>query len=315
MLGRDPPMPTTTAIAPAKINLFLRVLGRRDDGFHDLESLIVRIALPVALADRLEIHADADPDFTTLSFSLDVGGDPSLARGVPVDESNLVLKAAKALAERTGTRGFADIRLEKRIPSAAGLGGGSSDAAATLRALNELWGLRLDARNLSEVAAEVGSDVPAMLWGAPVLVGGRGERISPAKVGGHRWALVTFDFGVSTRDAFGWWDQDGGTTGPDPGRLIEALAGAPRAFARLLFNDLETPVIRRYPSVGEAKAALLREGAAAALMCGSGPSMAGLLGPGRTRLSQSAERDLDDLSGRPVAYVETMGMGPDLLML
>ena len=145
-----------------KVNLFLRVVGRREDGYHDLDSLIV----PVDLADRLEIHAAADPaEFHALSLSLEVIGDESLVRGVPADDSNLVLRAAAALAERTETRGFADITLEKRVPAAGGLGGGSADAAAALRALNDLWACGLDQDELLAVAAQVGSDLPALMVG------------------------------------------------------------------------------------------------------------------------------------------------------
>jgi 4-diphosphocytidyl-2-C-methyl-D-erythritol kinase len=299
MLARDRPMPTTTAIAPAKINLFLRVLGRRPDGYHDLESLVV----PISLADRLEIHAASDPEFRTLSFSLEVSGDPDTVRGVPVDESNLVLRAAKALADRAGVRGFADIRLEKAIPAAAGLGGGSSDAAATLRTLNELWEAGLSEQDLFEVAAEIGSDVPAMLREGAVLMEGRGDRVVGRPVPGPlSGVLATFGFGVQTRDAFGWWDSDGGTTGPDPRRLLESLSEAPEGFGPLLFNDLEEPVTRRHPEIGRVKEALVRGGAAGVLMAGSGPTVFGLLDTG-SALDPEARREVDELTGRPVMDV------------
>src|SRR2546426_10197034 len=167
---------TDTREARAKVNLFLRVLGRRRDGYHELETLIARISL----ADRLEIHAFADStQFRTLSLSLHVTGEPSLAAAVPTDQSNLVLRAATVLAERAGVRGFADITLEKRIPSAAGLGGGSADAAGTLMSLDDLWGLGLSAADLREVAAGVGSDVPALMLPKGALVHGRGELTEP----------------------------------------------------------------------------------------------------------------------------------------
>jgi len=149
--------------AHAKLNLFLRVLGRRPDGYHEVETAI----LPISLADRLTIHASAEPGlFRTLSLELRLTGDPDLVAGVPADESNLVVRAATELAGRGGTKGFAEITLHKRVPSAAGLGGGSADAAATLHALNRLWGAALDAGSLMDVAARVGSDVPALLFGA-----------------------------------------------------------------------------------------------------------------------------------------------------
>jgi 4-diphosphocytidyl-2-C-methyl-D-erythritol kinase len=265
--------------ARAKVNLFLRVLGRRPDGYHDLETLIV----PVSLADRLEIHADSDSgQFRTLSLSLEVAGDPHLVEGVPSDTSNLVLRAAAALAERVHVLGFADIWLEKRIPSAAGLGGGSADAAATLAALNRLWGTGLGLDELLEVAASIGSDVPALLAGNGALARGRGERVERVQVPPLGWCLVTFPFGVRTSDAFGWWDEDDARTGPDPGPLIEAArAGDADRLGPLLFNDLEEPVMRRHPEIRETKERLIESGAAGAVMCGSGPTVAGLFPPGR----------------------------------
>src|SRR5207245_5242103 len=282
--------------ARAKVNVFLRVMGRRADGFHDLETLIV----PVSLADRLEVRADNNPtQFKTLSLSLEVSGDPQIIRGVPADESNLVLRAAAALAERAGVRGFADVALEKRIPAAAGLGGGSADAAATLASLNERWGVRLSNEELSEVAAKVGSDVPAMLatmmskGGQPptaVFARGRGERVEGLAVPPFRWCLVTFPFGVRTAEAFGWWDEDRSVTGPDADAVLQAArSGDPERLASLLSNDLEAPVMRRHPDIRVARERLLDTGALGAVMCGSGPTVAGLLpGEGRCSLADAA---------------------------
>jgi 4-diphosphocytidyl-2-C-methyl-D-erythritol kinase len=295
-------LPNTVAEpAPAKVNLFLRVLGRRADGYHDLESLVV----PISLADRLEVHAHSDPTaFQTLSFSLAVLGPPDLVRRVPADESNLVLRAALAMAERAGVRGFAEFRLEKRIPAAAGLGGGSADAAAALRALNTLWGEPLDPEQLGSVAAEVGSDVPALLLRAPALIEGRGERVWPGPDLELSLAVVTFGFGVATPDVYRWWDEDDGATGPDPGPALEAIGSGPPPEG-LVFNDLEGPVMRRHPEIGLVKEALIRAGATAAVMCGSGPSVAGFLPATMERLSSEAESELQAISGRPVAYARS----------
>jgi 4-diphosphocytidyl-2-C-methyl-D-erythritol kinase len=286
--------------ARAKVNLFLRILGQRPDGYHDLETLIV----PISLADRLEVHAAAGPLFRTLSLSLSLGGDPDMTSGVPVDETNLVLRAAATLAERAGVRGFADVSLEKLVPSAAGLGGGSADAAAALRALNHLWGLGLTDDDLVAAATEVGSDVPALLAGGPTVARGRGERVDAAAVGPLSWVVVTFPFGVRTADAFEWWDLDRGATGPELGPILdavrpEALAG-PGGLERLgslLANDLAAPVMRRHPQVLQALDRLLEAGAVGAIQCGSGPSVAGLLGPGGS-LDAAAEEDLARISGR-----------------
>ena len=178
-------------VAPAKVNLFLRVLGRRPDGFHEIETAV----LPISLADRLEVIAEAGPD---LELSLELSGTAELVDGVPGDRTNLVVRAAAALAERSGVRGSAAIRLEKRVPSAAGLGGGSADAAATLRSLNDLWSCGLDDDALREVAATVGSDVPALLGPGPWLARGRGERVEPIHARPLQWCLVTAAFGVRT---------------------------------------------------------------------------------------------------------------------
>jgi 4-diphosphocytidyl-2-C-methyl-D-erythritol kinase len=299
-------IPNTRRVqAYAKINPFLRVLGRGEDGFHDLETVV----LPISLADDLEIHAANDPgQFRTLSLSLEITGETGIVRGVPVDESNLVIEAAKALADRGGVRGFADVHLHKRIPAAAGLGGGSADAAATLSALNDLWGLGLQLGDLVQVAAHVGSDVPGML-GSPALVRGRGEDVARVECSAFRWALVTFDFGVSTADAYAWWDEDGAPTGPDVQPGLDHLKGDPDGLGPVLFNDLEGPVIGRNPRVGEAKRILLNAGAAGAIMAGSGSSVVGLLADARP-LPPHAERDLERISGGAVAYVTSASAGP-----
>lgn len=303
--------PPNTAIvrAPGKVNLFLRVIGRRPDDYHNVQTLVA----PIGLADKVRVHAFADPGmFRTLSLSLEVTGDPALTRGVPVDETNLVLRAARRLAEATGVRGFAEFVLDKAVPPAAGLGGGSADAAAALRSLNELWGCGLDASALREVGASVGSDVPALLAGGPAVARGRGELVESAVAPGFEWVVVTFSFSVSTAQAFGWWDEDAGPTGPDPARLLgwlrasaaPGMAGRTRERLRsLMYNDLQGPVMRRHPQIQEARDRLVAAGAVAALMCGSGPSVAAILPDGRTELGKDAERDLRRISGGAVHYV------------
>ena len=300
--------PNTLVVqAMAKVNLFLRVLGRRDDGYHDLETLVV----PIDLADRLEIHAVSDPaEFDTLSLSLEVKGDAGLVRGIPADESNLVLRAASALADRVHARGFAEIVLDKRVPAAAGLGGGSADAAATLKALNELWGAGLDRSELLEVAEAVGSDVPALLAGGSLFAQGRGERLAPLRMAGLNLALATFEFGVATAEAFVWWDQDGGPTGPDPAPILQEAErrtmgqrGDLVPFAALVYNDLEQAVTARHGVIGEVKDRLLAGGALAVVMSGSGPSLAALLPWDVQRLAPEIEEDVRGAAGRPLRYV------------
>lgn len=251
--------------APAKINVFLRVLGPREDGYHDLESLVV----PTSLADVVTVH-EAD------ALRVDVRGAPALAGEVPAGGLNLALVAALALGDACPDAGGAEIVVEKRIPVAAGLGGGSADAAATILALNELWGCDVDEGTLAELGERIGSDVPAMLAAGPVLVCGRGEIVAPAEVASLHWVLVHFDFGVRSPDAYRWWDE-ARSTGPDPGPLLEAAsAGDAEALGPLLFNDLEAAVFARHSVIGEAKGALLAAGALGAVMSGSGSSVVGL---------------------------------------
>lgn len=252
--------------AHAKINVFLRVLGAREDGYHDLESLVV----PISLADTVTVRDDE-------ALRVDVRGAEKLTGDVPAGGLNLALVAALAIGDACPHAGGARIVIEKRIPVAAGLGGGSADAAGTLLALNELWGCELDLGTLAELAERLGSDVPAMLVHGPVLMSGRGELVARAEVAPFWWVLVHFDFGVRSPDAYRWWDRLGVGPGPDPGPLLAAAAGGdPETLGPLLFNDLEPAVFARHPRVAEAKERLLAAGAPGAVMCGSGSSVVGL---------------------------------------
>jgi 4-diphosphocytidyl-2-C-methyl-D-erythritol kinase len=254
--------------APAKLNLFLRVLGQRADGYHDISSLI----LPLTLADGVQARRSERLVLTVIG---------ECAADVPRREENLVVRAARALAEAAGVEPGADLLLSKRIPVAAGLGGGSADAAATLRALARLWEVDLDADHLRQIGAAIGSDVPALVEVRPAMIGGRGEVVEPTDVPRTWWVLVTQPFGVRAGDAYRWWAEDGGKAGPDPERLLEAIrAEEPERAGPLLSNDLEAPVTARHPEVGTARDRLLEAGALGAVMVGSGPTVAGLVGEG-----------------------------------
>jgi 4-diphosphocytidyl-2-C-methyl-D-erythritol kinase len=298
-------LPNTVVVrACAKINPVLRILGRRADGFHELETLI----LPVSLCDELRVHAYTDPAmFRTLSLGLDVEGEPEVTRGVPADESNLAMRAAMVLADRFKPPGFADITLTKRIPAAAGLGGGSADAAAILRALDGLWALNLGDAELSEVAVELGSDVPALLAGRPVVARGRGELVTPVAAAPFQWMLVPFAFGVRTKDAFGWWDDEGGATGPEPGPLLDAVAaGDPGRLGPLMRNDLEEPVLERHPDIRRARDLLLGDALPGAVLCGSGATLAGLLPAGADRDAFAPlAGEVEHLTGRAPVFVRS----------
>jgi 4-diphosphocytidyl-2-C-methyl-D-erythritol kinase len=249
-------------LAHAKINVFLRVLRHREDGYHEIQSLVC----PISLADEVRV-GPAD------RLRVEVGGGATALGGL-----NLALVAALALAEGCPDAGGALVEIDKRIPVAGGLGGGSADAAAALRALNDLWGCGVDADALERIAERIGSDVPAMLRDEPLVMSGRGERLVPAEMATFHWALVRFGFGIRSPDAYRWWDLDGGGgSGTDPGPLLAAAAaGDPHGLGPLLFNDLEAPVFARHPELGAARDRLLERGALGAVMSGSGSSVIGL---------------------------------------
>ena len=242
--------------APAKLNLSLRVVRRREDGFHDIDSLMVRLP---GLCDRLTI-SPADSD----SFSCD---DPS----VPADGSNLVIKARDAYRSAGGPTPPFAIHLEKRVPHGAGLGGGSSDAAATLRALDQFNGDTLGTPRLMEIAATLGSDIPFFLGPPAARATGRGEKIGatepPPKL---RILLLKPSFGVATPDAYKRWLES---------KELPGISYAPQVFAwGELVNDLERPVFQKYLFLAEMKAWLVaRAGVAGALMSGSGSTMFAVL--------------------------------------
>jgi 4-diphosphocytidyl-2-C-methyl-D-erythritol kinase len=253
-----------TRRAHAKINVFLRVLGSRGDGYHDVETLV----LPISLHDVVTVAEAA-------RFSLEVDGEPAadLPDGPHV---NLAGRAAKALASHVGRPPDVTVRLHKRIPIAAGLGGGSADAAATLLALDELWSCGLAPQELSSLGARLGADVPAMLAAEPVLATGRGERLTPVHAQTTWWVLRPFGFGVAAADAYAWWDE-APTSGPDAGVLIAALeVGDLTLLGDALYDDLQAGVVARHPEVGATVDALVDAGALGAIVSGSGPTVAAL---------------------------------------
>ncbi len=249
--------------APAKINLYLRVLGKRPDGYHEIETLVERIDL----ADELTCEP---AEKLTLSCT-----DPSLSCG----EDNLVLKAARALQQATDTRRGARLHLTKRIPIAAGLGGGSSDAAAALRGLNKLWDLELSDARLAALAAQIGSDVPFFLQPEPFAIGqGRGERCEELPVRTTFWhVLITPEAQLSAKDIYAAGGFD--LTAPKPSITIVRHAlrnGSPSELAQGIWNDLEPEAIRRCPVITHLQSHLRTLGCLNASVSGSGPSIFGL---------------------------------------
>lgn len=245
-----------TALAPAKLNLSLRVLGKRDDGFHDIDTVITRVP---ELADRIEITS-------AKKFSL-ICETP----GVPTDESNLVVKATKLFEKIAKKKCHGTLELHKVIPHGAGLGGGSSDAAATLRAWNEWHSNILSEEKLLEAAAILGSDVPFFLGASTARCTGRGEILSPLP-DLPRMAIVIFkpSFAVSTPDAYGRWKEAKELPGVNYD-AVEFPWGS-------LVNDLEKPVFGKFLFLAELKNWLnSRPEVRAAQMSGSGSAMFAIL--------------------------------------
>jgi len=259
-------MASVTLRAFAKINLSLRVHAARADGFHEVETILQAIDL----ADRVTCETRRGP------FAI-----RCKAPGVPVDQTNLVWKAAQQLwhaAGRGGEPRDAIVTLEKNIPTQAGLGGGSSDAAAALLGLRRIWKLRIADDAVYAIASALGSDVPYFLVGGTGLGLGRGERVYPLADLPRLWvALALPRFGVATKDAYAWLDARRGNSGPVPFSAPKGEKGAWPLFPHLaLVNDLEPPVIERHPVIGQLKERLLKAGALMAAMSGSGSTVFGV---------------------------------------
>jgi 4-diphosphocytidyl-2-C-methyl-D-erythritol kinase len=250
--------------AHAKLNVFLRVLGARDDGYHDIQTVILPLELhDVVTAERAD------------GLAVQVSG-PRAGELAHAGGETLVERAARAWAHETAREPGATITVDKRIPVAAGLGGGSADAAATILALDELHGTDLDPETLLGIAAAVGSDVPALLLGGPVYADGRGDRVTAVHAQTTHWVVVPASFAVRTPDAYAWWDE-AGASGPDAGVVIAALeAGNDEVLGPALFDDLQPVVAARHPEVADTIAALLDAGALGAVMTGSGPTVVAL---------------------------------------
>jgi 4-diphosphocytidyl-2-C-methyl-D-erythritol kinase len=247
--------------AAGKVNLALEVLGKRPDGYHELATVMQTIDL----ADRLVLEDADELALTTTSPD------------VPADGGNLALRAAAALREAAKVDRGVRIRLDKRIPVAAGLGGGSSDAAAVLLGLNRLWGLRWPLARLADVAVTLGMDVPFFLRGGVALGTGRGERLRPLT--GMPLALVLVNPGepLSTAAVYGRVTPGMYSDGSQARAMAEALrARKPLRVARSLYNGLEAAARGARPDLARMQAALVAAGALGAAMSGSGPTVFGV---------------------------------------
>lgn len=253
-----------TLPAFAKINLDLRILGVRPDGFHDLKTIFQSLALH----DDLTFRARPGP------FAIECD-DPK----IPRDERNLIWRAASLLWRTAGRRGDtprdAVVSLRKRIPVEAGLGGGSADATMAILGLARTWKLDIDVPTMSRLAAGVGADAPFFLVGGTALGLGRGDDIYPlVDLPRTHVVLVRPPFGVSTAEAYGWYDSEAGGRRREPARRLRPAHWP--AWAINLRNDLEPAVAAHHPTIGRIRQALLRAGAVMAAMSGSGSTVFGL---------------------------------------
>lgn len=268
-----------TVFAPAKINVILRILGRRPDGFHNLWSIMQT----VALEDEVQIRLRADRQDIQLRCD---------ATQLAADQSNLVYRAATEVLARAQQSIGLDIELRKRIPMGAGLGGGSSDAAATIIGLNHLLRLEWSPTQMADVGQLLGSDVPFFLFAPSAFVAGRGETVRPVVVEGARWiVLVNPGFGVNTK----WAYQELAATRTAVTPLSLAQREIDRqsrvSWAQLIAaaeNDFEAPVFGAHGNLREIKRSLQAHGAEIALLSGSGATVFGVFADeARARLAQS----------------------------
>jgi 4-diphosphocytidyl-2-C-methyl-D-erythritol kinase len=260
-------------LAPAKINLTLEILGKRPDGYHDLRSLVV----PVSLYDTLTLTRTAVPSIEVSCAIVGLPGENQFILPAPCD--NLAVRAARLLRDVTGHSGGAHIEIQKEIPIGGGMGGGSADAAGTLVGLNRLWNTGVPVEQLMELGAQLGSDIPAMVYGKPVCMEGRGEKVRPVTchwpVGTEWWIVVVNPgFNVPTRDIYRRFRT--GLTSPQETFINACFAlegGDVKLAAASLHNTLEAVVFNKYPLLSMIAERLKSAGALGVLLSGSGASV------------------------------------------
>jgi 4-diphosphocytidyl-2-C-methyl-D-erythritol kinase len=250
--------------APAKINLSLDVLHKRQDGYHEVEMIMTTIDL----ADRVELTLLDSDTINILSHN----------RFVPDDQRNLAYQAARLLKDRYQVNKGVTITIEKNIPVAAGLAGGSSDAAATLRGLNQLWKLGLTVDELAEIGSEIGSDVSFCVYGGTALATGRGERIAELPPPPTCWIILAKPFiGVSTAEVYRRLDLNN-VEHPNLKEMIQGLRNNDyQMVTSRVGNVLEDVTLKLHPEVAQIKDQMKRFGADAVLMSGSGPTVFGMV--------------------------------------
>ena len=252
-----------TVEANAKINLTLDILGKRPDGFHEVAMVMQTIGL----------HDTLVMEKTERDIELSIN-----VPWLKADEKNLAWRAAELIRQEYGLEGGVRIELTKRIPVAAGLAGGSADAAAVLKGMNDLYGLQLTEEKLCELGARLGSDIPFCIMGGTMLATGRGEVLTRLSDMPETWVVLAKPrISVSTAWAYQNYDEQGADRHPDNEAIKQAIArGNRKAVAGLLCNVLESVTIKKYDVIAEYKQMMLDKGAMASMMSGSGPTVFGL---------------------------------------
>ena len=268
--------PSIESPSPAKVNLRLEVLRRREDGYHEIRTVMQRISL----CDTLRISLKGEQGVTVTTDSAHL----------PLGEGNLAYRAASSLLEEAKARIGIEIHIEKEIPVAAGLGGGSSNAATTLMGLNKILKLNFSKDRLMEVGARIGADIPFFILEKSAIATGIGEKLQPVKIQPAFWlVLVSPGWEISTR-----WAYEGLNLELTKRPIHITLPPFFKDFGeviRILHNDLETVTVAAYPEINTIKAELLSHGAAGSLMTGSGPTVFGLFR--RKRDAEIACQQLD----------------------
>ncbi len=285
---------------PSKVNLFLAIRGVRDDGLHELVTVLQTVALHDAItAEMDDLPSASHPSarrFMSLEFAVDGTGE------VPTDGSNLAVRAARRLMDECGIGRASQtdhphrhpvtrLRLDKQIPIAAGMAGGSADAAATLVALNELWDAGLERPQLAALAAELGADVPFCVTGGTAIATGVGTATAQVLVrGSYHWVIGVSDAGLSTPAVYRAFDDIGTPSAVEPDAVLQALRTADaEALGAALHNDLEVAAFHLRPELEAAKKSMIAAGALGAVVSGSGPTVMGLA-PSRADAERIAQR-------------------------
>ena len=249
---------TLNFLSPAKVNLRLEILKKREDGYHEIRTLFQKIGLFDHIV--ISLKEEKGIEITTNCSEL------------PVDQGNLVFKVSQVLIRRSGYQGGISIHIDKRIPLGAGLGGGSSNAAVTLKGLNELLEMGLSCEEMKAMGLQVGADVPFFFLEGAAIGTGIGERLKEVSLPALWYVLIYPNFEVSTR----WAYKNVRLTKRKFRLKIQEFLTTPEGISRILLNDLEEVVSRTFPQIDLMKKILISEGALGSLMTGSGPTVFGI---------------------------------------